>query len=589
MTAPTNRLDPVTFEVIKNALSAIADEMALVIMRSAYSAVVRDSMDYSTALCDRDGLVIAQGLTLAVQLGSFPDCMRLLLRDHGADAKPGDVFIFNDPYGSGGQHLPDIYIVKPLFFSDRLEGFACTMAHHCDVGGIAPGSTAMHATDVLQEGLCLPTLKLYEAGRPNNALFRILEKNTRQPVQLLGDIRAQMSACAAGERGYGDLLTRYGVEGVRPYFQEMQAQAERVMRAAIADIPDGTYSFSDFIDGIGNRPQPIEIRATITVAGDEIAIDMTGSSPQVPAAINCPVAMVHSAAYCAIRCLSRTEIPNCQGYMAPVRIIAPEGTIVNPRFPAACAARGVIGYRVFDAIMGALAQAVPERVIAAGEGGPTLFSIGGEHQGRHFVLTEVMVGCWGARATMDGVEGISNPAANLSNQPVELIEAELPLEVVRYGLVPDSGGPGRFRGGLAFVREFRSLAERAACTVRADRRAHRPYGIAGGRPGAPSTNLLTSGKQTRVLPTMPMEAIPLLPGDVFRHVSAGGGGFGDPRDRDPALVLADVIEEKVTIEAARRDYGVVIDPHARAVDAAATAQLRGREHSPSANRSAAAK
>jgi N-methylhydantoinase B len=570
----SNRFDPVTFEVIKNALSAIADEMALVIMRSAYSAVVRDSMDYSTALCDRDGKVIAQGLTLAVQLGSFPDCMRVIMRDHAAGVRPGDVFIFNDPYGSGGQHLPDMYVIKPLFFADELEGFACTMAHHCDVGGIAPGSTAMHATDVLQEGLCLPTLKLYEAGKPNETLFKILEKNTRQPVQLLGDIRAQMAACAVGERGHRDLLTRYGADEVRPYFAEMQAQAERVMRAAIADIPDGTYRYSDFIDGIGDAPEPIEIRVAITVVGDDLTVDLTGSSPQVPAAINCPVAMVHSAAYCAIRCLSKTDIPNCEGYMAPVRIVAPEGTIVNPRFPAACAARGVIGYRVFDAIMGALAQALPERVIAGGEGGPTLFSIGGEHEGRRFVLTEVMVGCWGARATMDGVEGISNPAANLSNQPIELIEAETPLEVVEYGLVRDSGGPGRHRGGLAFVRAFRSRAERAACTLRSDRRAHPPYGIAGGLSGAPSSNVLSSDGHSRPLPTMPMEAIPLATGDVFRHVSAGGGGYGDPFERDPQLVLADVIEDKVSVEAARRDYGVVVDPTTLALDGAATARLR---------------
>ena len=574
MSSASNRVDPVTFEVVKNALSAIADEMALVVMRSAYSPVVRDSMDYSTALCDHEGLVIAQGLTLAVQLGSFPDSMRLLLRDHVADAKPGDVFIFNDPYGSGGQHLPDIYIVKPLFQAERLEGFACTMAHHCDVGGIAPGSTAMHAIDVLQEGLRVPTLKLYEGCRPNRTLFRILEKNTRQPVQLLGDIRAQLSACAVGERGYRDLLMRYGAETVRSYSAEMHAQAERVMRSAIAEIPDGTYAFSDFIDGIGEEARPIEIRATITVAGEAITIDMTGSSPQVPAAINCPVAMVHSAAYCAIRCLSRTEIPNCEGYMRPVRIIAPEGTIVNPLFPAACAARGVIGYRVFDAIMGALAQAVPQKVIAAGEGGPTLFSIGGEHGGSHFVLTEVMVGCWGARATMDGVEGISNPAANLSNQPIELIEAELPLEVVRYGLVPDSGGPGKHRGGLAFVREFRNLADRAMCTVRADRRSHPPYGVAGGKPGASSSSVLIGEGRTRVLPTMPMESIPLNRGDVFRHVSAGAGGYGDPHEREPAQVLADVLEEKVGIAAARDDYGVVIDPLTMTVDARATDQLR---------------
>jgi N-methylhydantoinase B len=568
-------IDPITFEVVKNALGAIADEMALVVMRSAYSAVVRDSMDYSTAIADAAGEIVAQGLTLAVQLGSFPDCLAMLVERHGATTEPGDVFLFNDPYGSAGQHLPDLYVVKPLFDDGRLAGWACTMAHHCDVGGIAPGSTAMHATDILQEGLCIPLLKLYEAGKPNHTLFEIIRKNSRQPRYVLGDLRAQLAACAAGERGYLELVRRIGMAPLGRYFAAMQDQAERMMRGIIGAIPDGIYRFTDYIDGIGDRPQPIAIAATVTVAGEEIALDFAGSSPQVPAAINCPIAMVRSAAYCAIRCLSEVEIPNCQGYMRPVRITAPEGTIVNPRFPAACAARGVIGYRVFDAIMGALAQAVPERVIAGGEGGPTLFSIGGGEGEGAFVLTEVMVGTWGARATLDGIEGISNPAANLSNQPIELIEAEMPLEVVRYGLVPDSGGPGRQRGGLAFVREFRLLGEQAAFTLRSDRRAHPPYGIAGGRPGGSSANYLLRADGAEIaMPTMPMSAVPLGRGDSLRHLSAGGGGYGDPYERDPAAVLADVLEEKVSAAAAARDYGVAIDPALGAVDARETERLR---------------
>jgi N-methylhydantoinase B len=294
----------------------------------------------------------------------------------------------------------------------------------------------------------------------------------------------------------------------------------------------------------------------------------------VPAAINCPIAMIHSSSYCAIRCVTSPDIPNCEGYMRPVKIRVPEGTILNPRAPAACAARGVMGYRVFDAIMGALAQAVPDRVIAAGEGGPTLFSIGGSQDGRPFVLTEVMVGSWGARAAKDGVEGISNPAANLSNQPIELIEAELPLEVVRYGLVPDSGGAGERRGGLAFERAFRLLADEAVFTLRADRRDHPPYGLDGARPGGGSRNRLTSGELVRDLPTMPMEAIRLRRGDVLHHVAAGGGGHGDPALRAPGLVLEDVLEGKVSVEAARREYGVAIDPAGTAIDEAATAALR---------------
>lgn len=569
-------IDPISFEVIRNALSSIADEMALVIMRSAYSPVVRDSMDYSTALCDRHGQIIAQGLTLAVQLGAFPDAMRIILALPEGSVRPGDVFISNDPYGSGGQHLPDIYVIKPIFDGASLEGYACTMAHHCDVGGIAPGSTAIHATDIHQEGLTLPLLKLYEEGRPNETLFRVIEKNTRQPIQVLGDLRAQLAACGIGERGYLGLLRRYGGgEGLRPYLEELQALAERMMRRFIRDtIPDGSYEFVDWIDGIGESPEPLAIRVRVTVRDDEVDVDFEGTAAQVPAAINCPIAMIHSSTYCAIRCVTSPDIPNCEGYMRPVKIRVPEGTILNPRAPAACAARGVMGYRVFDAIMGALARAVPERVIAAGEGGPTLFSIGGRQDGRPFVLTEVMVGTWGARAAKDGVEGISNPAANLSNQPVELIEAELPLEVVRYGLVQDSGGAGTRRGGLAFERAFRLLADEAVFTLRADRRDHPPYGLAGGAGGTGSRNVLESAAARRELPTMPMEAIRIRRGDVLHHVAAGGGGHGDPLDRDPALVLDDVLDDKVSIEAARHLYAVAIDPVRLRVDEDGTASLR---------------
>jgi N-methylhydantoinase B len=567
--------DPVTFEVVRSALAAAADEMALIIMRSAYSPVVRDSMDYSTALCDADGQVVAQGLTLAVQLGSFPDIMRLVARDRRAWLKPGDILIANDPYGSGGQHLPDIYVIKPIFACESLCGFATTMAHHCDVGGLTPGSVAIHATEIHQEGLRLPLLKLYEQGKPNETLFSIIERNTRQPVQVLGDLRAQLAACAAGERGLLALIEKYGPAPLRHHTDALQDHAERRMRAAIAAIPDGCYEFEDYIDGIGEQPDPLAIHVALTVRGEEIEIDFSGTSKQVPASINCPIAMVHSSAYCAIRCLAEEDIPNCEGYMRPVRIFAPAGTIVNPLSPAACGARGVIGYRVFDAIMGAMAKIVPERVIAGCEGGPSLFAAGGWHDGRPFVLTEVMVGTWGARAALDGVEGISNPAANLSNQPVELIEATLPIEVVRYGMVRDSGGPGHRRGGLAFEREFRFLADRTEFTLRSDRRKHRPFGVAGGAPGAPSSHLFTpSAGAATELPTMPMQSFLARSGDSFRLVSAGGGGFGPSRERPPEDVLADVLEGKVSRQGALRDYGVVIEETERGFDVIKTAAER---------------
>ncbi len=558
--------------MVKNALASTADEMALVIMRSAYSPVVRDTLDYSTALCDRNGRVVAQGLTLAVQLGTFPTVMQYVLDELGSTAKPGDIYISNDPYGYGGQHLPDLYVIRPVFVDRILEGWAATMAHHSDVGGIAPGSVAVHATEIYQEGLRIPLSKLHDAGVENTMLMRLIEANTRQPVHVLGDLRAQIAACRVGERGLTELLARYGTDA-HVYMDELQRVAERTMRAELARLPDGVREFTDWIDGVGEDPSPIPICVRVEIAGDEILIDFEGTSPQVDASVNCPVGMVRAACYCAVRGIVHAEIPNCEGYMNPIRVHAPAGTVVNPVLPAACGARGVIGYRVYDAIMGALAGLVPDRVIAAGEGGPTLIALGGyDEERRPWGTTEVLVGCWGARATRDGLEGVSNPLANLGNQPAELLEADQPLRLERYGLVPDSGGAGRQRGGLAYVREFTVLARRATLTIRTDRRDHPPYGLDGGEPGASSNNVVVSHGEARALPTMPMEASLLEQGDGFTHVSAGGGGFGDPFERDPAAVLEDVLDEKVSLPAARERYGVVIaDGH---VDAGATRDLR---------------
>lgn len=567
-------IDPITLEVIRNALASTADEMALIVMRSAYSPVVRDIMDYSTALCDAKGRVIAQGLTLPIQLCSFPRIMGFVKERYGETLKPGDVLIANDPYGSGGQHLPDIYILKTIFVDGRLSGFAATVAHHTDLGGIVPGSVAIYATEIQQEGLRLPLLKLYEAGEPVEAVFRILEANTRSPVEVLGDIRAQIAACNVAEEGLKTLIGRYGAQELYAYIDALHDHAEAMMRDVIRALPNGVYRATDYIDGVGENPQPLPIVATVTVADDTIDIDFAGTADQVAASINCPISLPESAAFCAIRCLSQQDIPNCEGYLRPITVRAPEGCLVNPRYPAACGARGVVGYRVFDAIMQALAQIVPERAMGGSEGGPYLLAAGGTHEGRPFVLNEMVVGTWGARAGKDGIEGISNPAANLSNQPVEMIEADMPVEVLRYGLVPDTGGPGQYRGGLSLIREFRFLAP-VAFVLRGDRRDHPPFGLEGGSPGAPSAHILLRADGTEQgLPTMPMESFNARAGDVFRLIGAGGGGYGDALQRDPIRIEDDLREGKVTAAGASRDYGVVFAADGATIDQAATMRRR---------------
>jgi len=569
--------DPITFEVVKSGLDSIADQMALVLMRSAYSPIVRDSLDYSTAVFDRDGRMVAQGLMTALHMGSFPIAMRNLIATYGGRMKPGDMYLFNDPYGSGGMHLPDFYLIKPIFEGDQIEGYATALVHHTDVGGIAPGAIATHAVDIYQEGIRIPLLKLYDAGVLNDTLISILTTNVRVPKKVMGDLRAQISACHRGEHGFLELKRRYDPETFQRYLGLMQDVAESRMREAIAALPDGTYTFLDHIDGIGEDPAPIRFQLKVTIKGDEAVVDWTGTSPQVKAAINAPGPFVYSATYIGFRCLVQGSIPNAEGYMRPIKVIAPKGSIVNPDLPAAANARGITGFRVLDTVLGALAKAVPDRIPACGEGGAMNFGVGGVDKGGPYVFAETMMGAWGGRADRDGIDGASNLAANQTNQPIEILESENPLQITRYGFIPDSGGPGKHRGGLALAREYRLLADEGMMTFRTDRRAFPPYGINGGRSGTPSWNLLNPGRKSqRVLPVLPLEPYDMRKDDIFLHVLPGPGGNGSPLDRDPARVREDVLDEKITAAYARDVYGVALRGRDRKVDAKATAALRKR-------------
>jgi N-methylhydantoinase B len=550
--------DPITLEVVKNALSSIADEMALVILRTAYSSIVRDSMDYSTGLCDRHGRVIAHGLTMALHLGAFPDAMQALLRDYGNDMHEGDVFVFNDPYAAGGMHLPDVYIVKPVVVAGELEGFACTLVHQIDMGGIAPGSTAVYATEIYQEGLRIPPVKMYERGKPNQTFFRIMQLNTRIPDKLAGDMRAQIAACNTAERGFRVLVERHGSAAFRAMLDELHDYAERLTRSEIAALPKGTWSFTDYIDGLGDAPQPIALKATVTIRGDALTVDWTGSSPQVNGAINCPSPFVKSAVHLMVKCIARQDIPNFEGYLRPLEIILPEGTIVNPTPPAACAARAIIGWRAIDTLMGVFAQIVPERVGAAGEGGVTFPAFSGWHDGRRYVLSETLTGSWGAMRHADGVFGIPNPGGNLTNQPVEMIEALYPIEIEAYGMLQNSGGPGKYRGAPGILRRYRLLGDETTIVMRADRQRFLPWALDGGSPGTPSYHFVQANGTQRVLPQNPMYPVRLTKGETFVHIGAGGAGVGEPLERDPARVLDDVREERITADYARDVYGVVI-------------------------------
>jgi N-methylhydantoinase B len=567
-------MDPITREIVQHALAAAADEMAMALYRTAYSTIVRDCLDYSTSLCNAAGEMIAQGVTIPFHLGAVPYALETLFQKYGDQMYPGDVFILNDPF-DGGMHIPDIFIVKPVFWEGERVALAVSTAHHLDLGGRLPGSSACDNTEIFQDGLRIPWLKLYHRGEPDEAIFTLMRANVRVPQMTLGDVRAQLAACHIGERAIHDLIRRYGLDTFNECTSELIEYTERLVRAEIASWPDGSSTFTDWMDSDGVGGPPVRIQVTLTVEGDSLTADFTGTAPQVRGALNSTLSFTASVVALCVRAVLREEIPNTAGMFKPLRVIAPAGTVVNGKMPAASSMRGVTGFRLLDTIFGALAGLLPDRVFAAGEGGNTLVIIGGRREDQSpYVYYELLSGTWGARPDRDGNDGLCNLANVASNIPIEQAECEYPVRIERYGLVQDTGGAGQFRGGLAIEREWLLLSGEAHLAIRSDRRNHRPYGLSGGKPGSPSINRLFHTGIEEVLPTMISTS--MVAGERIYHCQPGGGGFGDPFQRAPEAVAQDVRNEKVSLAAAREQYGVVLEAETLAVDTAATEALRGR-------------
>jgi N-methylhydantoinase B len=565
--------DPITFAIIKAALDTIVDDMAGTMMRTARSPIVRDVLDYSATLCDRNGLILTQAKTVALHLGAVPDAMDIIVAKFGGNARPGDVFILNDPY-QGGMHLPDIFMIKPFFFEDRLQGYAVVVAHHCDMGGRVPGSNAADSTEIYQEGLRIPPVRFHDAGEPNTMLIDIITKNVRLPDLVIGDLDAQLATCSIGEREVQKLLARHGETVLHGYFDSLLDYGEALTREGIAAWPDGTYRFSDTIDGDGFSSEPIPIVCAITVAGDQVEVDFDGSSPQVRGAINASFSFTKSSAYLSIRCALAHDVPNNAGVYRAITVKAPKHSILNPDMPAPVAARALTGYRVVDTVLGALAQFVPEKVMAAGEGGNTVVVIGGYDQqsAEPFVLVDMINGAWGGRWNKDGIEAITNPAQNMSNLPTETLEARYPIRVEEYALRPDSCGPGEFRGGVGLVRQYRIMADDTILQVRADRTSTPPYGLSGGGGGACSRNVLNPDGSHEVMPGKFTRTVSR--DTVIRHEQAGAGGFGDPLARDLGAIAEDLGNQKICADYATAHHGVVFDEAGAVIDEAATAARR---------------
>jgi N-methylhydantoinase B len=567
------RKSPIVRELVRNALESIVDDMALTVVRTSYSNTLRDVMDFSTAICDAQGQMVAQGLTLPLHLGAFPDAIDSVLRRFGNELAPGDIYVMNDPY-AGGMHLPDVFMFKPVFVAERLIGFSAIVGHQADIGGRAPGGNACDSTEIYQEGIRIGPTRLVSRGADVDSVWDFVSRNVRLSDRVMGDFRAQIAALQVGERELATLARRYSADVLIEYLVDLVDAAETIARQEIASWPDGDYTFLDHIDDDGiNLDQPVAIVVKVTVRRSDLNIDFTGSSPQVLGAINSTMSSTRSAAMLAVRSLMDGDIPNNAGFFRPIRVSAPAGLVVSAERPAAVAARALTCFRVVDAVMGALAQACPGKVFAAGDGGISVVTMAGEHEGKPFVLMDSIGCCWGGRPGKDGIEGITTIALNVSNIPIEVLERDYPLRIERYGFVQDSGGAGKFRGGMALEKRYRFLADQTLVQIRSDRRRFLPYGLHQGSPGTPSQTWLTSGEETRSLPSKC--SLTVKRGDAIAHRHAGGGGWGPAFERAIAAVLDDIAEGKVSANAARDFYSMFLDTTGERVDEARTNEERG--------------
>jgi N-methylhydantoinase B len=545
MTVPP--LDPITVEVVRNKLDSIANEMQSSLLRSSFSPIVKEGLDASASLFLPDGTAIAQSTSIAIHLGTLiPAVGQILASYPPATMRPGDVYILNDPY-LGGTHLPDIAICMPAFHNDRVLGLAATMVHHQDVGGMMAGSVPTNATEIFQEGIRIPPLKLRDGDVMNDTLVRLLRQNVRLPDTFFGDLNAQIAACSIGNRRLGELAARHGHNLLTQIFAELVERAELLTRQALARIPDGTYRYVDWLDNDGvELDKRVRIEVAVTIEGSDITFDLAGSSDQVRGPFNCVPSGAQAAAYFAVRAITDPHIPNNGGCFRSIVLKLPEGSIVNPREPAPVNARTETIKRITTSMLAALAPIVPDRLTAQPAGIVLVLAYGGKRaDGSDFIISELIAGGSGAHRDGDGVDVIETDVGNGMNLPAEALEMDAPIRVRRIGLRRDSGGAGRWRGGLGQVREYEILDGPISFAHRGERHTTQAEGLAGGGPGASAVTVITRADGTREIVKSKLVTA-LARGDRVRMETPGGGGYGDPGARDPARRADDVADGKVT-------------------------------------------
>ena len=550
-------VDPVTLEVTRNAAAAVCEEMNANLIRTGYSPNIKERRDCSCALFDADAEMIAQAENMPVHLGSMPFSVRAAVdRFPRESLAPGDAILLNDPF-YGGAHLPDLTLVTPVYHDGELVAFTANRAHHADVGGSHAGSVSADSTEIYQEGLRIPPVKLFEAGEPNEAVFEMILSNVRTPDERRGDLRAQEAANETGRRRFAELAERYGTAELTVALEEIKNYSERRMRSEIESLPDGEYSFADVLDDDGAGTVDLPVEVALTIDGDEIRVDFAGTADQTAGPVNAVFAVTASATYYAVRCVTDPEIPPNHGCYRPVTIDAPEGSLVNPDPPAAVVGGNLeTSQRVTDVVLGAFAEVVPERVVAGSQGTMNNVTFGGRdpRSDEPYAFYETQGGGFGGRAGKDGLDGVHVHMSNTMNTPAEVLETAYPLRVARYELREDSGGAGEFRGGLGLRRDITVRDHTATFSLLADRQTHRPYGLFGGGDGE-------SGSAVRIDPDGDAERLPqksthtLPPGTTVSIRTPGAGGYGDPALRSTAAIERDLRAGKLSVERAREAYG----------------------------------
>ncbi len=557
------KTDPARFEVVKNALCSAAEEMKIVLAKTAYSPLLKVAGDYSCGIFDTAGNMVAQGPDLPIHLGSMPDAVRAIVRAF-PDVTQGDVFIHNDPY-DGGSHLPDVNVVAPAFHDGRLLGFGCVRAHWPDIGSATPGSYGA-VTEIYGEGLRLPPIRLYRNGKPDPSIEAIIFANVRTPAERLGDLRAQVAANYRAALRLSELAAKYGIETLLAIMQEILDYSETMMRAALRELPDGEAEFTDIFDGDGviapgeTEDETFKVHIKVTKRGDTITADFTGSDPAVAGPMNAPLTVTASGVFCALKMIvdPKSLIPPNSGCWRPVTVTAPPGCVVNAQHPSPVVyANHEISHRVADMVMAALFAITPRTVMAGSQGTSGVITFGGTdyRTGDRFVSYESVKGGFGARPTKDGINAVASTVSNMSNTPIEILEMSFPLRVEEYALIPDSGGAGTYRGGLGVRRVWRVLENQAHAAVCCERTVTPPFGLAGGLPGAPARlELIAPRSNARKLTSKGAFLAPA--GSLVVLQAPGSGGYGPPSARDPAALSEDLQDGYVTPAEARRLYGV---------------------------------